>query len=244
MMSSDNSVPLALDMKLLEMGFNEYVNWQPERHPMLLVVGSTGSGKTYGLKLLIAKISTHIPDSQLFLCDYKDLDFREFANCPRRFSYEDCTEGLNIFYSSFNARLDGSDTTTHRKFLLIDEYAAYIISREKKAAEEIKSKISVLLMMGRGVQHHIIIGLQRGDANLFNNGARDNFGAILAMGNISKEQKLMLFPDFREEMNHTNGRGQGYLSLDGNSDGLKRVIIPSVTNFDKLNNAIREGLSR
>jgi hypothetical protein len=75
-------------------------------------------------------------------------------------------------------------------------------------------------------------------------GGRDQFGAILALGNLSREQRLMLFPDFREEMTETNGRGQGYLSLDGDVEGLKRVLVPSVTDFDKLNKAIREGLSR
>ena len=238
-------MPIAIDIELLNLGMKMYIEWQPERHPMLLIVGGTGAGKSYGLSLLMGKISTHIPDSQLYLCDFKDIDFREFADCPRRWSYEKCSEGLNSFYESFKARLDGEDTTTHRKLLIFDEWAAFIMSRsDKKEQDKIKSMLSTLLMMGRGVQHHIIIGLQRADAQLFPMGGRDNFGAILAMGNISKEQKLMLFPDFRENMDETNGRGQGYLYLDGDVDGIKRVQVPSIKDFDKLNSAIRDGLTR
>jgi hypothetical protein len=242
-MSSNNSVPLVLDFNLLEMDISHYINWFPERHAMMLTVGGTGSGKSYYCKLLMGKISRHLPDSQLFLCDFKDIDFREFSDCPRRWSYEDCTEGLENFYESFKARLDGSDTTNHRKFLVFDEWAAYVMSREKKAMEEVKQKLSTLLMMGRGVGHSVLIFLQRADATLFPLGGRDQFGVIMALGNLSKEQKLMLFPDAREQMGEvTNDRGQGFISLDG--EGLKRCVVPSVTDVDKLNTAIRDALTR
>lgn len=212
------------------------------RHPMLLSVGGTGSGKTYFLSLLMGKIATHIPDAEIYLCDFKNIDFRSFADCPRHWAYEACDDGLHAFYESFQARLNGEDSTSNRKFLVFDEWAAFVLSHEKKAGEEVKGKLSSLLMMGRGVQHHVIIGLQRADAQLFSMGGRDQFGAILALGNLSREQKLMLFPDFREDMTAVNGCGEGYLSLDG--EALKRVRVPTVTDIDKLNAAIREGLTR
>lgn len=241
-LSSEAAVPLAYDAAMLEAGVKSQVLWKPERHPMLLTVGGTGSGKSYFLKLLIGKLTTHISDAEIYLCDFKNIDFRDFAGCPRHWAYEACNDGLAAFYESFQARLNGEDTTTNRKFLIFDEWAAFVLSHDKKTSEEVKSKLSTLLMMGRGVQHHIIIGLQRADSQLFPLGGRDQFGAILALGNLSREQKLMLFPDSREEMNEVNGRGEGYLSLDGET--LKRVRVPTVTDFDKLNAAIREGLTR
>jgi DNA segregation ATPase FtsK/SpoIIIE-like protein len=241
-MTSLFNVPLAHDMALLDMDVKTHIQWKPERHPMMLVVGGTGTGKSYFISLLMGKISTHIPDAYLYLCDFKDIDFREFADCPRRWSYEACTEGLTEFYNSFQARLSGADKSTGKKFLVFDEWAAYVLSREKKEQERVKSMLSTLLMSGRGVQHHVIIGLQRADAQLFPLGGRDQFGAILALGNLSREQKLMLFPDTRDEMNAVNQRGQGYLSLDG--EPIRRVQIPSIGNFQKLNTAIRDGLTR
>lgn len=239
--SNDAYVPLAYDAVMLEAGVKSYIQWLPERHPMMLTVGGTGSGKSYFLKLLIGKVATHIPDSEIFLCDFKNIDFRHFADCPRHWAYEDCDDGLTAFYESFQARLNGEDDTTNRKFLIFDEWAAFVLSHDKKTAEEAKSKLSTLLMMGRGVQHHVVTGLQRADAQLFPMGGRDQFGAILALANLSREQKLMLFPDSREELNEVNGRGEGYLSLDG--EPIKRVRVPTVTDFDKLNAAIREGLT-
>jgi DNA segregation ATPase FtsK/SpoIIIE-like protein len=241
---NDEAVPLAWDMNMLDMGIRDFIYWMPERHPMLLIVGGTGTGKSYFINLLMGKISIHLTDSTLYLCDFKDIDFRQFADCPRRWSYESCTEGLAAYYESFQARLSGADKTINRKFLIFDEWAAFVMSRDKKAMEDVKSKLSVLLMMGRGVQHHVIIGLQRADAALFPMGGRDQFGALLALGNLSREQKLMLFPDYRDLMNDTNGRGQGYLSLDGDVEGIRRVAVPSVTDYELMNGAIRDSLTR
>jgi hypothetical protein len=65
----------------------------------------------------------------------------------------------------------------------------------------------------------------------------------LALGNLSKEQKNMLFTDYKDEMTAVNGRGQGYLHLDGQG-GLQRVVIPAVRDHDKLTAAIKDGLTR
>jgi DNA segregation ATPase FtsK/SpoIIIE-like protein len=237
-----DAVPLAWNLNLLQAGIRKYVYVDFDTWPMVLVVGGTGAGKSYFLALFMAKIASHIQDSQLFLCDFKDIDYRMFADCPRRSSYENCFEGLSAFYDSFLSRLNGEDTSTNRKILVFDEWAAFVMSRDKKTMEEVKTRLSTLLMMGRGVKHHIIIGLQRGDSALFPLGGRDNFSAILAMGNISKEQKLMLFADERGDMTDINVRGQGYLSLDGKP--ILRVQVPTVTDFTKLHIAIRDGLSR
>ena len=95
--------------------------------------------------------------------------------------------------------------------------------------------------MGRSLGIHLIVGIQRADAEYFRAGARDQFGAILMLGNLSKEQKAMLAPDFRDQMAEINGRGQGYLLLDG--QGIYRVQVPKVTNMDKLHKAIASRLS-
>jgi len=250
-MMNFNGLPIALDKTQIEVGCREQIIWNPEKHPMYLTVGGTGSGKSYFLSLLMGRISTGIPNSQLYLCDYKDIDFRRFAETPRRWSYENCTDGITAFYDSFNDSLNNKDSDEDtpeqsRKFLIFDEWAAYVVSRsDKKEQERVKSMLSTLLMMGRGVStpHHVIIGLQRADAQLFPLGGRDQFGAILALGNLSREQKLMLFPDSREEMETVvNDRGQGFLSLDG--EPLYRVQIPTITNHSKLDIAIRDGLTR
>lgn len=115
-------------------------------------------------------------------------------------------------------------------------------SLDKKAADEVKRKIGNILLMGRSLGIHLIIGIQRADAEYFRAGARDQFGAILMLGNLSKEQKAMLALDYRDEMTATNTRGQGYLLLDG--QGLHHIQVPRVNDINKLQHQIinRTGL--
>jgi hypothetical protein len=231
-------IVVGFSKKHLDEGIMTPIYWKPERHAMMLVVGGTGVGKSILLRFLMCSIGATQENasykniayhSQVFLCDFKNIDFKEFADCPRRWSYDDCAEGLNTFYESCMARINGTDTTTNRRFLVFDEWATFILSREKKEGEELKRKLSTLLMCGRGVSHFVIIGLQRADAQLFPLGGRDQFSAIFALGNLSDTQKTMLFPDIRESMTEVmNQKGCGYLHMDGD-ETLKQVQLPYFT---------------
>lgn len=61
----------------------------------------------------------------------------------------------------------------------------------------------------------VLIGEQRADSEHFRAGARDQFRAILALGHLSKEQRQVLFSDFKDKMNERNGLGEGYMLIDG-----------------------------
>lgn len=62
-------------------------------------------------------------------------------------------------------------------------------NKEKRAAD-VMNAVSEILMLGRGLHYGIWIVTQRADAALFANGSRDNFMCILALGRLSKEQKI------------------------------------------------------
>ena len=232
-------IPIVYDADLLASGEKLSIGLDFDRHPQMLVVGGTGAGKTYYQKLLLGKISKYLPSAQITICDFKNHDFIEFAGLPRHYGYEDCVKGLDDYYNEFTARSNDG----RPRILLFDEWGAFVLSRpDKKAAEEVKSKLSTLLMLGRSSRFHVIIGLQRADAEHFKSGARDQFGAILGLGNLSKEQKQMLFADYREQITQGCGRGEGHLLLDG--EGLYRVRVPSVTDADKLKAAIADAVTR
>ena len=235
-------IPILYSRDLTELGILSPVCWDMITHPHLLIVGSTGSGKTYAERLIIGKVCKYLPDAELAICDFKNEDFRNFDGLSRHFGYEDCIVGLNEFYKVFQLRLNGEDETRTPRILLFDEWGAFVTSRDKKEADEVKKKLSTLLMLGRSYRTHVVIGLQRADSEHFKAGARDNFSSILALGNLSKEQRQMLFSDYKDEMVSDCGRGSGYLLRDGK--GVKRVVVPEVRNIDLLNLAIAEGLTR
>ena len=121
--------------------------------------------------------------------------------------------------------------------LLIDEYGALISAQDKKTADELKMMISNILFMGRSLGCRVLIGVQRADAEHFKSGARDQFRAILGLGNLSKEQKQMLFSDYKDTMDERNGLGEGYLLIDGQD--IKRVQVAEIKDMEKLNIQIR-----
>lgn len=236
-------VPFLLDANLLARGVKVYLSMDLDVHPHLLCVGATGTGKTYALSLLLGKLAKYEAGVRLVVCDFKKSGFGWLDSHSGFYGYTDVLDGIGAVYDEFTARLEANDPTHNacKIVLLIDEYGALVSSLDKKQADEVKRKIGSILLMGRSLGIHLIVGIQRADAEYFRAGARDQFGAVLMLGNLSKEQKLMLAPDYRDQMTAVNARGQGYLLLDG--QGLYRVQVPRVTVSDRLHETIRHRLA-
>lgn len=212
----------------------------------LLCTGATGSGKTYFFKVLLANLLMQNPEAILYLCDFKNFDFIELEDCIRYYGYTDVINGIKEVYQIFNDRLlDKSNKEYKTIILFIDEYSALLSNIDKKEADEVQKMVSEILFMGRSYKILPIIGLQRADSNLFKNGSRDQFKTIVALGNLSKIQKEMLFPDFKDNMNDTNNVGEGYVYQDG-QEFLQRIKVKQVSNDEKdiIINVLRNGLNR
>jgi len=229
------NVPLFYDLDLLAGGIKCPVCWNPQTHPHTLIIGTTGSGKTYFEKIMAAKISKHIPESRLWVLDYKMVDFAFLSELY--FPYDKYEDGLLHFHAEFRSRLNGS-SDRRPIFCLLEEYGAFITACDKKKAEEMKAIVAEILFLGRSLSVFIVCGLQRAEASYFQSGARDQFSQILALGNISATQKEMILPDHKAQMTLNCGRGQGYLLQDGKS--LRRVQVPAVKDNLKLCVAIRQ----
>lgn len=103
--------------------------------------------------------------------------------------------------------------------------------------------VANMLFMGRSLGIRLLIGVQRADAEHFKAGARDQFRAILALGNLSKEQRQMLFSDYKDKMDgRNNGLGEGYLLIDGK--GIEKVKVAPIKDIELLNASIRQAMCR
>lgn len=212
--------------------------------PNLLCVGKTGSGKSYALMVLLS-MYTKISDLSITICDYKKSSFAHFEDTPNFYGYENVPDGIRAFYQEFSERLEANNEDRNKqvRVLLIDEYGALISAQDKKTADELKTKVANMLFMGRSLGIRVLIGVQRADAEHFKAGARDQFRAILALGDLSKEQKQMLFTDFKDKMDErNNGLGEGYLLIDGR--GIERVKIAPIKDIETQNDMIRQAMSR
>ena len=229
-------IKLAADAKFLVSAVLKYVEWDYTRYPHMLLFGSTGSGKTYLLKMILGRIGKYIPDAKLIICDYKaDTDFSFLNGSTNFYRFTDCINGLESALHLLEERQHGNPDR-HFVCLVFDEWASMLNSLDKKSADHAKQMLSVLLMLGRSFNIHVIISQQRPDANYFNN-ARDNFSVICAMGYLSKESIQMMFHDFKEQIKPDKPRGQGSIVI---GEHFFDMVVPKVYDTSLMHKYIRK----
>ena len=223
---------------------NELHAYELCKLPNLLCIGQTGSGKSYALSVILAIYSKLIPDVSITIVDYKHSLLTPLAHTQNYYGYDKAIDGINLFYHEFQERLAAHDSARNKKIkiLLIDEYGALIGSQDKKKAEEIKTMVGNMLLMSRSLGLRVVVGTQTAHSEQFRTGARDQFHGVLALGNLSKEQKQMLFSDYKEKMNEHNDIGEGYLLINGND--IERVKIAKIKDIETLIEIIRPTMNR
>lgn len=219
-----------------------------DTHPNVLLTGSSGSGKSYGLLYLLGMLLQDSPEIELYILDFKySEDFEFLYGYEHYFKGNECFDGVKEYYDKFCQRRQERDCSK-RMLLIFDEYPAcynYLSSidkREKsKKAIEMANAIAEILMVGRGLHCGVWIVTQRADSALFSNGSRDSFMVILAMGRMSREQKGMLFAgeELPDKVYH---RGEGCLLADGYP--LYEVVIPKIRNMVDWKKHIKKTLMK
>lgn len=227
--------------EFLGSGLKIPIDWDTELAPMACCFGTTGSGKTYMLKLLCGKLSLY-GNARLTVCDGKGSgDFGFLKGCDR-YASVDVTNVFDNFYNAFLTRQRGEDESRDIMCLLFDEWSAYIDSLDtKKEVEAQRKKLGNLLRLGRSFHVHVIVGQQRMDSTYFQE-FRENFNMVIGLSNLSKESRDMFFSDFKGQIRPDRARGTGYMTVNGAS--FTPVVVPRVRNFEKLHQAIYDGVTR
>ncbi|WP_195376636.1 AAA family ATPase [Anaerotruncus rubiinfantis] len=192
--------------------------------PHICVVGETGSGKTTACKTLVNNVLNDIPESTIWVLDYKGEDFQFLQNCTHYFQSDLCVEGLETFYQKvFLSRKNRESSARDRVILLVEEYSSLLLSLDKAQAQRVRTIIGNLLRLSRAFAISVILTCQRADAQLFDAGARDNFGIVAGFSALSDESKRMLFSDYLDDMKPISGTGRGYIAITG--VGLAEVEV-------------------
>lgn len=237
-------IDLFLNEAYLRYGIKQYVTWNPAVAPHLIVFGVTGSGKTMATKLILARISKHIPNSQIWLNDYKgdNSDFACLKGCSRFYRFDEVEKGLQDFYTEFRKRQSGESDRRNFIICCIDEWTSYIASCDKKMAEEEKKKLGTLLMMGRSYNVHILLSQQRCDSIYFSAGSRDQYNVVIALQNLSAEGKEMMFREYKDKMKPDRKQGTGYMLINGTD--FTPIQVPFISDMTKINHYIKEAVTR
>ena len=165
--------------------------------PHILVGGSTGSGKSVLLKLLLMQ-ALH-KGAEVYISDFKGgVDFPPVwhEKCRMCFEEDDLLELLTgladelerrkrLFGVAGCSNLDEynkvSETQLKRQIFACDEVAEVLdktglSAEEKKMISRIESKLSIIARQGRAFGIHLILSTQRPDANLIPGQIRTNLG--------------------------------------------------------------------
>lgn len=201
------------------------------------LVGGTGSGKSVATLYLLYNLLKNY-NAKLTICDFKKSgDYMGISDRVAEFNA--ITGCIEEYYNEYEITPENSSQI---KLLLIDEYAGYIIwatQNDKKKAEEIKQKISEILMLGRSRHCFIWCIQQRISASLFPTGigAIDNFQICIGLGHLSVDSRKSLFAGEHldniafEERFHPK-TGQGLVLIDGQE--LQPIQIPYIVDKMRL----------
>lgn len=201
--------------------------------PHLLMAAPSGSGKTYLLTYLLAQLANKL--GRVILADFKGIDFIELDGCAGYFRHDEVGKALDLAFDTLQGRMHSPSATNEPLFFVVDEWAGFLSLYPKKVQDELKQKMSALLMLGRGAGVFVIMALQRADANYIT--GRDNFGNALGLGRLSAESVRMLFPNDAAII-QPKGRGHGYLRTDGKP--LREIVVPKLRDITGAKERIRE----
>lgn len=226
---------------MLQLGYN-LLTEQPITAEILetghvCIVGGTGSGKSVATLYFLYQLLKNY-NVELYIADFKKSG--DYKGITEKFAeFEKVTELIEDFYTEFEKTPENNPTV---KILLIDEYAGYIIwltQNDKKKVEDIKGKISNILMLGRSRHCFVWCIQQRMSASLFPTGigAIDNFQICIGLGRLSVESRRSLFAgehleDTEFEEKYHPKTGQGLILIDGQE--LKPIQIPYISDKAKL----------
>lgn len=165
--------------------------------PHVLLGGSTGSGKSVLLKLLLMQALKK--GAKVYIADFKGgVDFPPtwHEQCRMCFEEEDLLELLTGLVDELERRKklfkeagcpnlveynNVTETHLHRCIFACDEVAEVLdktglSTEEKKLIGQIENKLSIIARQGRAFGIHLILATQRPDANLIPGQIRTNLG--------------------------------------------------------------------
>lgn len=230
----------------------------------LLLVGITGSGKSYALMGLIAQLQNWPVPPVVYYADPKGSDIAVLGSslAPERTADDiDSIIGLlHAFYSEMLVRKAemknrlsdrlGVDFTEWRLpayVFIIDEYAAFqaSIAKDKKRRDEVEEILRNVVLMGRQLGFFAWVCMQKSDSSDIPTAIRDNLPLKICLGNAPSTTLMTIFGRSADLPSRHWGKGQGLIYCDGITAAPRPVSFPTLAFdiFSELTNPAQDGSS-
>lgn len=230
-------VPFAVDE------YGQTLSWAPWHNPMALVTGGTGRGKTVLEHTLLTGIARR--GWEVRVVDGKAIEFlgfRDYPNVSVVASWvEEQVAAIHGFYDLMRQRYtaivkgEAQEEDFDPVFLVIDEYRTFqeecndwyqtVKRKGDPAKPPVFAKVGGVARLGRSSRCHLIIGLQRPDAEFLSGEMRDNFSMRMALGRISPEQSQMMWSNqFTGVALPAKTRGRGF-AVDGDGEPAEMLAL-------------------
>lgn len=237
----DFQIPLGVDED------GEELAWFPRKQPHMVVVGTTGSGKTVVEQNVTQRLTQ--AGWRVWIVDGKRIEFigfRDWPNVERLASrIEHQVQLIEHAHDLMNERYalieEGKATSADFEpvALIIDEATTLLEAADDWWAE-IKPKggsskslvlkrLGNIGRLGRSAKIHMLIGLQRADTRFISGEFRDNLGMRVAMSRLSPDGAKMMWDSYvvgTAIPRHIKGRGMA-LNAAGVPTMIQTVFAPN-----------------
>ena len=213
----------------------------------LLLVGITGSGKSYALMGLIAQLRNWPIAPVIYYADPKGSDIAVLGGslAPERTAddIDSIIELLRQFYAAMmerkaemrdklNGKLgaDFADFRLPAYIFLFDEFAAFqaSISRDKKRRDEVEELLRNVILMGRQLGFFVWVAMQKSDSSDIPTAIRDNLPLKFCLGNAPATTLMTIFGRSADLPSRHWGKGQGLIYCDGITAAPRPVSFPTL----------------
>jgi len=210
--------------------------------PHLLIAGSTGSGKSVMLNVILhSLLHQNTPQElNLVLIDPKRVELKPFAEYPHVLSriihkHTEAIKALKWLVTEMDERYTKLESASYRNIedynhdnveqmpklvVVIDEFASLILTKERGEPSEAELMIVRLAQEGRAAGIHLIVATQRPSVDVVTGLIKANLPTRIAFMTTSKtDSQIVLDLSGAEEL---VGKGD-MLFLDPSKRGLQRL---------------------
>jgi len=241
------------------------LSWPLGSPPHTLIIGSTNSGKTYLVSMLVldylrmgAELLIADPKSADLAIIGRRIDIKRYG----KITYTASTENeITNLLKQANKKMEDrykewfADEKSFGKtwrnipnakplILIFDEYSAFVSVSSPKAVKEVNSYLFNLILKGRQAGIEVVMIMQRPDANILSGNLRDQFGVRIGLSNMTADGRKMIFGTVDMEYQTVQEIGGGYILIDGQYNApiyFEAPLIPGGIDYlNELDEAIRE----